>query len=254
MNQTPSNTRIDFLGCPLDLLAEQALIEDATRALNGGVRIRLEGLNVAKLIDARATPFLMRALHEAERIHIDGAGIAIGLKWLDIPAPPRCAGIDLMHKLCALAVKTNASVYLLGARTGVVGSAAQRLVSQYPGLRIVGVRDGYFRAEEEAAVVEDIRASGADLLFVGMSSPKKELLLQQYWPQLGVKIGMGVGGSFDVISGELKRAPYWMQKLGMEWCFRLYQEPQRLFWRYIKTNFFYMLLLLHARSQNLINK
>lgn len=248
MNTKPPSDRIDYLGCPLDLVTEQALIEDAKNALNGQHRLRLEGLNVAKLVEARTTPFLMRALQEAERVHIDGAGISIGLKLLAIPAPPRCAGIDLMLKLCTLAAETGASIYLLGARKEIAELVAQRLVAQNPKLHIAGVRDGYYEASEEPEVIEAIRASGADMLFVGISSPKKELLLQKHWPHLGVKIGMGVGGSFDVISGSLKRAPYWMQALGMEWCFRLFQEPRRLMWRYIKTNTCYFFLLMHARK------
>ena len=110
MNSTLDSRRIEFLGCPLDLLSPQEVIEQTRYALTDGPRLRLEGLNVAKLVDARATPFLMQALREAERVHIDGAGISLGLKALGIKAPPRCAGIDLMGLLCEMAAATGASV------------------------------------------------------------------------------------------------------------------------------------------------
>lgn len=250
MNSSPDSRRIEFLGCPLDLLSPQEMIEQARRSLTDGRRLRLEGLNVAKLVDARATPFLMQALQEAECVHIDGAGISRGLKTLGIEAPPRCAGIDLMGLLCEMAATTGASVYLLGARQEVVELTAERLLARYPGLRIVGVRNGYFTTGEEVEVIQGIRASGADILFVGMSSPKKELLLQTHWSTLGVKVGMGVGGSFDVLSGQLPRAPLWVQRVAMEWLFRLLLEPRRLLWRYVRTNSIYLLLLAFTRLRD----
>ncbi|BAQ72504.1 UDP-N-acetyl-D-mannosamine transferase [Pseudomonas sp. Os17] len=247
MNSTPDSRRIEFLGCPLDLLSPQEMIEQARHALTDGCRLRLEGLNVAKLVDARTTPFLMQALHEAERVHIDGAGISLGLKALGIKTPPRCAGIDLMGLLCEMAAATGASVYLLGARQEVVELTAERLQARYPGLRIAGLRNGYFTAGEEAKVIQDVRASGADILFVGISSPKKELLLHTHWSNLGVRVGMGVGGSFDVLSGQLPRAPRWVQRIAMEWLFRLLLEPRRLLWRYVRSNSLYLLLLVVTR-------
>lgn len=247
MSAHPNRKRINLFGCPLDLMSLQDLLDNASRALAGEYRLRLEGLNVAKLVDARGDTQLMSALEEAERVHVDGAGIALGLRLLGISAPPRRAGIDLLGDLCALAEKTGASVYLLGARREVVELTAHYLRERYPALRIAGIRDGYFKAEEEANVAEAIRASGADILFVGMSSPRKEVLLQKHWPTLGVKIGMGVGGSFDVLSGKLPRAPRWVQVIGMEWFFRLILEPRRLLWRYVRTNGIYLTLLIHQK-------
>ncbi|QXI26268.1 WecB/TagA/CpsF family glycosyltransferase [Pseudomonas vanderleydeniana] len=247
MNSTPNRRRIEFLGCPLDLLSPQDIIEQAKLALVGGKRLRLEGLNVAKLVDARAAPCLMQALHQAEHIHIDGAGISLGLKVLGVEAPPRCAGIDLMGLLCEMAAATGASVYLLGARQEVVELTAERLLTRYPGLRIAGLRNGYFSSSEEADVIREVRDSQADMLFIGMSSPRKELLLQTHWSDLGVKVGMGVGGSFDVLSGQLPRAPRWVQRIAMEWLFRLLLEPRRLLWRYVYSNSIYLLLLAATR-------
>lgn len=245
MNPTPP--RLRFFDCPLDLLAPADLLQRAQAAAVGGAPLRIEGLNVAKLIDARAQAPLRAALDEAELVHIDGGGISIGLRWMGVAPPPRRAGIDLMQDLCAQAAQSGDGVYLLGARPAVVAAAAERLRAAAPGLRIVGARDGYFGEAEVPQVVAAIRASGARYLFVGISSPKKELFLQRHWSELGVAVAMGVGGSFDVLSGMLPRAPLLMQRFGMEWLFRLALEPRRLGWRYVRTNFLYLLLLLRAR-------
>ncbi|WP_437882685.1 WecB/TagA/CpsF family glycosyltransferase [Pseudomonas sp. LRF_L74] len=245
--KTESIRRVRFLGCPADLISPQALLDDIEHALINDTRIRLEGLNVAKLVDARQDPELMYALEQVERVHIDGAGIALGMKWLKYTAPARRAGIDLLGDLCALSARLNASIYLLGAKESVVTRTAQCLAARYPGLRIAGIHDGYFSPEEELSVVEGIRNSGAKLLFIGISSPKKEVFLRKHWEQLGVNLGMGVGGSFDVISGMLPRAPKWMQHIGMEWCFRMLIEPRRLGWRYLRTNFIYSTLLAKSK-------
>ncbi len=239
--------RVRFFDCPLDLVTPTQLLQRAREAAQGGAPVRIEGLNVAKLIDARAQGLLRDALDEAELVHIDGGGISAGLRWLGIDPPARRAGIDLMQDLCGQAAQSGTGVYLLGARPAVVSAAAQRLREMFPGLHIAGIRDGYFRDDEVAQVVAAIRDSGARYLFVGISSPKKELFLQRHWCELGVALAMGVGGSFDVVSGMLPRAPLLMQRFGMEWMFRLWLEPRRLFARYLRTNCAYLLLLLRAR-------
>jgi N-acetylglucosaminyldiphosphoundecaprenol N-acetyl-beta-D-mannosaminyltransferase len=243
-NQAP---RVMFLGCPLDLIGHDEILRRAEQALHGYGRLRIEGMNVAKLIDARCNPLLMTALNEAELVHADGAGISIGLKAMKISPPMRRAGIDLMIDICRLAVLSNQSIYLLGARPMVVRMAAQRLTDQVPGLRIAGMRDGYFSVNEGHEVAAAIRRSGAGVLFIGISSPKKEVFLQANWEQLGVLLAMGVGGSFDVVSGALRRAPLWMQRNGLEWLYRMKQEPMRLIGRYMRTNLGFLWLLARAR-------
>ncbi|WP_446811170.1 WecB/TagA/CpsF family glycosyltransferase [Methylomonas sp. 2BW1-5-20] len=239
--------RATFLDCPLDLIDSGEILALAAKALGGETRLRIEGLNVAKLVEARGDPLLMAALREAELVHLDGAGISLGFKALGAVPPQRRAGIDLMVDLCGLAAAMNSSVYLLGAKPEIVRAAAQRLVDRVPGLKIAGVRDGYFTEAQEADVVRGIRQSGAGILFIGISSPKKERFLQEYWGPLDVSVGMGVGGSFDVVSGALRRAPGWMQRYGFEWLFRLIQEPTRLFECYARTNFCFLCLLIRAR-------
>jgi N-acetylglucosaminyldiphosphoundecaprenol N-acetyl-beta-D-mannosaminyltransferase len=246
-DESPGRNRVTFLGCPLDLIGHAEILLRAQEAMRGHGRLRIEGLNVAKLVDARGDPFLMTALREAELVHVDGAGIILGLRLLGLAQPLRRAGIDLMTDLCREAVLQDRSVYLLGAHPDVVRAAAENLVGAVPGLRIAGFRDGYFADEEAAGVAEEIRQSGAGLLFIGISSPKKECFLRAHWERLGVSLGMGVGGSFDVVSGTLRRAPRWMQRCGLEWLYRLMQEPKRLFRRYARTNLGFLWLLARAR-------
>lgn len=239
--------RVDFLGCPLDLTPPSTIMERAHRAMLGDGRLRIEGLNVAKLVQARSDTLLMGALCDAELVHVDGAGISLGLKAMGMPTPERRAGIDLMVDLCRQAAAMGQSVYLLGARPDIVQAAAKNLQVAVPDLAIAGTRDGYFNEADEEEIVETIRASGAGLLFIGISSPKKELFLRSHWERLDVSLGMGVGGSFDVISGSLRRAPLWMQQNGLEWLYRWWQEPVRLFGRYASTNLIFLWLLARAR-------
>lgn len=235
--------RMTFLGCPLDTAgADEILTRAEAAALGEGPRLRVEGLNVAKLVEAREDPALMAALREAELVHADGKGIVIGLGIAGIDVP-RCAGIDLMRSLCELAARRGIGVYLLGTRPETIAAAVENLAHDIPGLLVSGFRDGYFSRHEERDVVEEIRASGARFLFIGISSPKKEIFLRRNWETLGVGVGMGVGGAFDVVSGRLPRAPLWMQGAGLEWLFRLLLEPRRLGWRYLRTNAIYARLL-----------
>jgi N-acetylglucosaminyldiphosphoundecaprenol N-acetyl-beta-D-mannosaminyltransferase len=152
------------------------------------------------------------------------------------PLPERVAGIDLMQALFALAARNGYGVYILGARAEVLERAVEELRGRHPGLRVVGCRDGYFGPEEDAEVAREIREARPDMLFVAISSPRKEYFLGEQGPGLGVPFAMGVGGAIDVIAGETRRAPRWMQRLGLEWLYRLAQEPRRLLRRYATTN------------------
>jgi N-acetylglucosaminyldiphosphoundecaprenol N-acetyl-beta-D-mannosaminyltransferase len=141
-----------------------------------------------------------------------------------------------MHELLAAAAERDLSVYLLGARQGALDRAVERIRGQYPGLRVVGARDGYFEPREAAAVADQVREASPDLLFVAMSSPFKELWLDRYLERTGARFAMGVGGAIDILAGERARAPGWLQRLGLEWAFRLAQEPRRMWRRYLLGN------------------
>jgi N-acetylglucosaminyldiphosphoundecaprenol N-acetyl-beta-D-mannosaminyltransferase len=156
------------------------------------------------------------------------------------------AGVDLFHELLEMSEANQFSVFLLGAKDDVVTTAASKVKGLYPGLKVAGYHHGYFW-DDEAAMVEKIRASGAQLLFVAITSPMKENFINRWRDQLGVTFVMGVGGTFDVVAGKVKRAPQWMQKYGLEWLYRVIQEPGRMWKRYLTTNSKFAWLLIKEK-------
>ena len=148
--------------------------------------------------------------------------------------------------LMKLADQKEYKAYFFGAREWVVKKVIDNFSQDYPRMIVAGYRHGYYEPAEEERIVEDIRASGADMLFVAMSSPAKELFLSKYLERLNIPFVMGVGGSFDIAAGMTQRAPMWMQKAGLEWFFRLLNEPRRMLWRYLTSNLAFLGMLLKA--------
>lgn len=179
---------------------------------------------------------LASACRAAQLTVADGMSIVWALRASGQPAPERVAGIDLMDRLMKAAAKDRLSVYFLGARREVVEKLAKQSRVRYPGLEIAGFRDGYFGPRDHPAIVEEIRASGAHILFVGMPSPFKETWCERHRERLDVPVIIGVGGSFDVLAGYIRRAPLWVQSAGLEWSWRLLMEPRKLWRRYLTTN------------------
>jgi N-acetylglucosaminyldiphosphoundecaprenol N-acetyl-beta-D-mannosaminyltransferase len=193
-------------------------------------------INVAKLVKARRDGELWRDIAGSDIIGVDGMGIVWAARALGIPVPERVAGVDLMERVLALCAEKGFRPYFLGARQEVLQGAVTASRRRWPGIEFAGYRNGYFTAAEEKQVVAAIQASGADCLFIGMSTPHKERFLYSYRDVLGVPFIMGVGGGLDVLAGHVRRAPAVMQKSGLEWLNRIYQEPGRMWWRYASTN------------------
>lgn len=235
--------RTDFLGVPVDLLTLDQTVTRAVDAMLSRTPTQHVALNVAKLVNTRRDPELKRDVCESHIVGVDGMGIVWGARVLGIPIPERVAGIDLMERLLEACSLMDFRPYFLGARQEVLERAAGEAVRRWPGLNLAGYRDGYFRPEEEDEIVEDIRRSAADCLFIAMPTPRKERFLHQHRDTLGVPFIMGVGGSLDVLAGHVARAPQQMQRAGLEWLYRTYQEPRRMWWRYANTNFVYAGLL-----------
>lgn len=227
-------------------------LDRVCEAIHTRRRLQHVALNVAKLVQARTNPLLKQDLETADLVGIDGMGIVIGLRLAGVDAPQRVAGIDLMMRLLERCAAEGFHPYFLGAKPEVVAKAAEAARERFPGLSFAGVRDGYFDEAQEAEVVADIRASGADCLFVGMPTPRKERFLARYRDELHVPFVMGVGGSFDVLAGQVNRAPGWMQRTGLEWLYRLLQEPGRMWWRYASTNLVYAGLLFGVLVKRIV--
>lgn len=168
-----------------------------------------------------------RSIVEQAYVVPDGIGIVYAAKWTNQPISERVTGVELLEALMAEADRRQWRVYLLGASAEVIGLAAQKLASRYPGAQIVGHRDGYFRQDEEEQIVREISEKAPHLLFVALGAPRQEEWMAKYRNQLNTSLMMGVGGSFDVISGKVKRAPLFWQKMHLEWFYRLMSQPSR---------------------------
>ncbi|MGM0471815.1 MAG: WecB/TagA/CpsF family glycosyltransferase [Bacillota bacterium] len=172
---------------------------------------------------------LKQILNQAELTIPDGSGLLVAARLLGRSLKERVTGIDLMKQLLALAAQENYSIYFLGAKPEVIQQARHRVVTAYPELKIVGVHHGYLDSTTEAEVIKEINDQAPDLLFVGMGAPLQEKWLSAYRDKLDFSVGMGVGGSFDILAEQKTRAPQIIQQLGLEWLYRLLQEPSR--WR-----------------------
>lgn len=200
-------------------------------------------VNAGKIVAMQTDEQLRQSVNEADIINADGQAVVWASKILNKPLKERVAGVDLMGNLVEMAAKKGYKIYLLGAEEEVVSKLAGQYKQEYSSDLVAGYRNGYFTKEEEIQIVKDIASSGAHILFVAISSPKKENFLYEHREALKeLNFIMGVGGSFDVFAGKVKRAPEWMQKTGLEWFYRLIQEPKRMWRRYLigNTKFIYL--------------
>lgn len=225
--------RITLMGCQVDNLTMEETLGKVEGFIATGLPHQHVVVNVDKLVKASRDPELRRIINDCALVNVDGMPVVWASRLLGKPLKERVAGVDLFEALMRRAGEKGWRVFLLGAREEVVGKVAETYGRKYPRLVLAGYRNGYWKGEEEEALVaEQIRASRADLLFVAISSPKKEQFLGKYQAHMRIPFAMGVGGTFDVAIGKVKRAPVWMQKSGLEWFYRFLQEPRRMFRRY----------------------
>jgi len=236
-----------MFGIGVDPLTLAEVVDRCRLAIVDHERLLIGVVNAAKIVNIRRNPDLRDSLLECDLILADGQSIVWASKILTTALPERVTGIDLFQALLEMADAEARSIYLLGARPEVLSTLIENLHRDYPGLRVAGSRDGYFTDVQAPDVAADIRRSGADMLFLGMVSPKKEIFLGTFGSTLGVPVMHGVGGSFDVLAGVTQRAPRAWQRLGLEWAYRLKQEPRRLWKRYMSTNTRFVLQVLIER-------
>ena len=231
-----SSSRVEFMGAKIDALTMRETLQRVTHIIENGESMQHVVVNVAKLVSMSHDKKLRDIVNGCDLINADGAGVVMGARMLGIPIPERVAGIDLMQNLIGLSNQKGYRVFFLGADEEVVRDVVTHYRALYPALNICGYRNGYFNADEEVKIARKIREAKPDILFVAMSSPKKEKFINTYKDIMKVPFMMGVGGSFDVVAGKVKRAPLWMQSAGLEWFYRLGQEPRRMWKRYLFTN------------------
>lgn len=229
--------RIELLGSPFDRIGMQSTIDQCIAWCNGPrVAHTVITLNAALLCMMRRDEELRAACGSGDLIVADGAPVVAISRLAGVPLPERVAGVDLTARLLAEGASRGLSVYFLGARAEVVRSLADYCRRNHPGLKVVGWRDGYFSAADHANIVGEIARLAPHMLFVGMPSPFKETWCQRHRDALGVPVIMGVGGTFDVLTGYVRRAPRVLQTVGMEWSWRLAMEPRKMWKRYLYTN------------------
>ena len=244
----PSDQRIDFLGIPLDAITMEDTIERIDHAIQKGEKLNHVVINAGKVVAMQKNRELYESVVSCDLINADGQSIVWAARFLGHSIPERVAGVDLMHNLVKLAALKGYSCYFFGATEEVVSQVVQIYRKQYGDEVIAGYRNGYFSKEEEPTIARSISDSDADILFVAMPSPHKENFMFRYRDQLAdLHFNMGVGGSFDVVAGQTKRAPRWMQRIGMEWFFRFLQEPRRMWKRYLIGNTKFIMLILKER-------
>ena len=229
--------RVQFLGCPVDCLTSAELLEELKHDVHSKAAPRvIQFMNANKVAMVRKDPAMGELLNRADYVLADGQPMLPLARLLGLHIPERIDGIGLMGKLLGLADREGFSVYFLGAKQEIVETCVRHVARDFPGAKMAGFRNGYFSTEEIPEIVSAIRAVAPDFLFLGMGSPLKERLADEWKEQFGTRVIQGVGGSFDVMAGLVKRAPRWMQRIGIEWLYRVIQEPRRMFWRYAATN------------------
>lgn len=241
------STQVKILNVCIDNVSMQSAIDRVVDLL-AGVRARqVCFVNPHYINEACRLPQYKEALDHAGLVLADGFGTKLAGKILHRPIRQNLCGTDLFPRLCAALSDTGKSIYLLGAAPGAVDLVVEWVRVHYPGVTIKGSHHGYFGPEEEPEVIRQIAQSGADLLVVAMGVPKQELWIFQNLGQLNVKVAMGFGGLFDYFAGRVPRAPQWVREMGMEWVYRLIQEPRRMWRRYLIGNGVFLARVLHER-------
>ncbi len=244
--QTTLN-RVSICDIPVDALTMQQTIDLIDGAIREKRSIHHVVINAAKVANAQKDKLLKYSIVNCDIINADGQSIVWASRILNRPLPERVTGIDLMEQLVKLSVEKKYKIFFLGAKEEIVRSLVNIYTKRYGKEIIAGYRNGYFKKEEEPIIAKQIRDSNASILFVAMSSPKKEIFLNTYKNIIQTPFIMGVGGSFDVIAGLVKRAPLWMQECGMEWSYRVMQEPRRMWKRYLLGNSTFIYLVIKEK-------
>ena len=240
MSSETSAEKVELFGIPIDNLTMVETVDRIEEMIRHGGTHQHVVINVDKLMKMQHDPALREAVLDCDLINADGQPVVWASRILGCPLKERVAGVDLFSALIERCGARGLKPYLLGAKPEVVAKVAEILK---PKVELAGWRNGYWTEAEEAGVVAAVAAAKPDVLFVAMSSPKKELFLRRWKKELQVPFVMGVGGTFDVVAGIAKRAPRWLQRAGLEWLYRLGQEPRRMWRRYLVEDMAFFWLL-----------
>ncbi|MBC1287401.1 WecB/TagA/CpsF family glycosyltransferase [Listeria booriae] len=240
--------RIQFLGVNIDTHNLSETVAQIEYHIQTRKPIHHVGVNADKINLMKQNEKFKKIINASPLVNPDGMSMVLAARILKKPTIERVAGIDVMIHLLKISAAKGYRVYFLGTSELILKKLLKKVQQDYPSLQIAGYHHGFFKQSEEAFVVEDIKKAKADILFVALPSPKKEYFIDYYMERMAVPVSMGVGGSFDVIAGEMKRAPMWMQRASLEWIYRMMQEPRRLAKRYIIGNIVFMSHVLREKK------
>jgi N-acetylglucosaminyldiphosphoundecaprenol N-acetyl-beta-D-mannosaminyltransferase len=238
---------------PIKAMTMDQVLGLIEQAISSASPLQIGVVNAAKVVNMYRNPSLGADVLSSDVIFADGASVVWASHILGTPLPERVAGIDLMMGMLERGQKKGYRVYLLGATEEVNQTVANRIKADYPGVIVAGRRNGYFTADDEEAIANDIAQTSPDILLVAITSPKKEQFLARWSDRIKVPICHGVGGSFDVYAGKVKRAPLSWQRCGMEWLYRLLQEPGRMWKRYLVTNSLFCWLIIRELGRKVLS-
>ncbi len=231
-----TSNRIRMLEIPINNLTMGEVLEVLLQSMRGKTAQQICFINADCMNIACRDEAYFGMLKMADYVFADGIGLKLAGKLLNRPVRQNINGTDLFPRLLSRMEAEKKSVYFLGARPEVVEGVASWVRGHYPQLKIAGFRSGYFKPEEEDSVVNEVAASGANLLMVALGAPRQDLWIARHKARLGAGAAVGVGGLFDFYSGRIPRAPQWLREMGMEWTYRLVQEPGRMWKRYLIGN------------------
>jgi N-acetylglucosaminyldiphosphoundecaprenol N-acetyl-beta-D-mannosaminyltransferase len=239
--------RINIFNCPIDTYTMEETVNKIDESIQNRTHLHHVVVNAAKLVHMQKDKELYDSVVSSDIINPDGQAVVWASRFLGQALKERVAGIDLMQNLVKLASEKNYKVFFFGAKEEVVKGVVEKYSKMYSSEIIAGYRNGYFKKDEEETIAKQIASSGADILFVAISSPTKEIFLNKYKHIIDTPFIMGVGGSFDVVAGKVSRAPLWMQNAGLEWFYRLLQEPRRMWKRYLVTNSLFIYYMIKEK-------
>lgn len=219
--------QVEILGVKVDAVTMAQAVERVVNLIDGKKSSLVATANAEMLLRATHDDELKNILNAANLVVPDGAGTVWAARHLGKSMPERVAGFDLVQELMKIAPAHDFKFFLFGAAPGIADKAKAKAESLYPGIKIVGTRNGYFKADDESEIISLIKNSRADILLAALGVPKQEKWLFKYKDELNIPVSIGVGGTFDVMAGVVKRAPLWMQKARLEWLFRAMLQPSR---------------------------
>jgi N-acetylglucosaminyldiphosphoundecaprenol N-acetyl-beta-D-mannosaminyltransferase len=238
---------VRVLGIRMARVTRHAFVETLINCAHGGTPLLVTYLNAHTVNVYFSDPEYARIIDRANIVYADGQAVVWASRFLGDPLPERVSAADFFVSFCQRCADEGLSLFLLGSRPGVAEGAQRKLQDRVKGLRIVGTQHGHFQRADNAAVVERIRAARPDVLIIGMGVPRQEKWTAENLERLGVPVGWCVGALFEYVSGTRRHAPHWMRRAGLEWLFRLVQEPGRLWQRYLIGNLQFVIRVLRHK-------